>query len=164
MLQKISRGLNKILGILASLFTLAFCVSVVIQIVARTFLPKVPSWTEEVARYCFIYAVACAAGLAVQGNAYVAVDLLTSKIPPRFKRAYQVALSAFLCCFALFFETRCAWRFATLKARLVSTALELPMQYIYAALLLLFGMLAITFFLEMLALLTGGKVKETVLQ
>jgi len=164
MVAKISKVLHRILAVFACFFTLAFCCSVIIQIVGRTFLPKAASWTEEAARYCFIYAVAFAGGLAVQGNNYVQVDILTNLIPAAFKRVWAILINVLLCGFAIFFEVRCAFKFANLKARLVSTALELPMQYVYFALLILFGMLALTYFLETLALATGGKVKETVLQ
>ncbi|MDR1786543.1 MAG: TRAP transporter small permease [Spirochaetaceae bacterium] len=164
MIKKISQVLHVILAVFACFFTVAFCGSVIIQIIGRTFLPRAASWTEEVARYCFIYAVAFAGGLAVQGNTYVQVDILTNLIPPSFKRIWAVFLNVLLCGFAVFFEVRCAFKFANLKARLVSTALEIPMQYIYFALLILFAMLAITYFLEILSLITGGKVKETVLQ
>jgi TRAP-type C4-dicarboxylate transport system permease small subunit len=165
MLRTLAKNLNKFLAFFACLFVVAFCVTVIIQIVCRSlpFLP-IPSWTEELARYCFIYAVAFGAGLAVQANSYVAVDILTNMIPKRLKRLYMVLLNALLCAFAVFFETRCVFRFAFLKARMVSTAMEIPMQWVFFALVILFGMLSVTYFIEVLLLVTGGEVKEGVLQ
>ena len=166
MLVKIGNVLDKVLSAFAFLFTIAFCVSVIIQIICRA-VPAfpIPAWTEELARYCFIYAVASAAGLAVRGNAYVSVDIITNQVPKRFKKAYAIVLNLFLCAFAIFFETQSAIRFAGLKRRMVSTAMEMPMQWVYFALVILFAMLFITYLLEALILITGqGKVKEAVLQ
>jgi TRAP-type C4-dicarboxylate transport system permease small subunit len=165
MLQTIGKCLDRALSFCACLFVAAFCAVVIIQILCRSlpFLP-ITSWTEELARYCFIYAVALGAGLAVRTNSYVAVDILTNLIPQRLRRLYMVCLNALLCAFAVFFETQCVFRFAFLKARMVSTAMEIPMQIVYFALVILFGMLALTYFLETLGLLCGGDVKQGVPQ
>jgi TRAP-type C4-dicarboxylate transport system permease small subunit len=165
MVGTIAKTLDKLLTIFACIFVFAFCITVIIQIICRSlpFLP-IPSWTEELARYCFIYAVACGAGLAVRTNSYVAVDILTNLLPQRFKRAYTVGLNLLLCLFAVFFETRCAIRFASLRARMVSTAMEIPMQWVYFALVILFGMLSIMYLFEVILLFQGQKVKEGVPQ
>ena len=165
MVQAVAKALAKALTVFACFFVAAFCVTVIIQIICRSlpFLP-IPSWTEELARYCFIYAVACAAGLAVRTNSFVAVDILTNLIPRKCKRAYTIALNLLLCAFAVFFETRCAMRFAFLRARMVSTAMEIPMQWVYFALVILFGMLSIMYLLEAILLFRGSEVKEGVPQ
>jgi TRAP-type C4-dicarboxylate transport system permease small subunit len=136
-----------------------------IQVLCRffTFLP-VFAWTEEVARYAFIYALAFGVGVAVRANAYVSVDIFTNMIPKRFKRLYAICLNSLLCVFAVFFEVKSAVNFAFLKARFVSTALEIPMQSIFFAMVILFGMLSLMYFLEVLGLLTGADVKEGVQQ
>jgi TRAP-type C4-dicarboxylate transport system permease small subunit len=164
MARTLGKAINRVLSVFACFFTVVFCLSVVIQIFSRTFLPKIPSWTEEVARYCFIYAVAFAAGLAVQTNSYVAVDIITNGIPPRFKRGYTIALNTVLCAFSVFFTFRSLPKYVFLRFRIVSTALEIPMQYIRFSLVILFGMLAITYLLEVIRLLSGEELKGGVAQ
>ena len=44
-----------ILSALAVVGMIGYIGAVVIQVFSRTFLPFVPSWTEEAARYLFIY-------------------------------------------------------------------------------------------------------------
>jgi TRAP-type C4-dicarboxylate transport system permease small subunit len=165
MIQSIEKILDKILSFLAFICILVFCTTVMLQVICRsfTFLP-ILSWTEELARYCFIYAVAFAGGIAVRTNAYVAVDIFTNLIPKRFKRAYAIGLNSLLCAFAVFFEIKSAFKFAFMKGRFVSTALEIPMQYVFFSMVVLFGMLAVMYFLEVLGLLTGANVKEGVVQ
>lgn len=154
------KSLDRVLAFLSFAFTVAFIVTVCIQIVCRTFpFFKIPSWTEEVSRYAFIYSVAFAAGLAVRANAYVAVDILTARIPGQFQRLFQIAMDVVLMAFCAFVEFKCIFKFAFLKVRMVSTALEIPMQYIYFSMVLLFGLLALCYLFEVCIKLTE-KPKE----
>ena len=69
---------------MGSIASLAGMVSVVmLQVVARLFFPKVPTWTEEVSRLMLLYTVGFSAGLAVKERAYVNVDILTSRFPAK---------------------------------------------------------------------------------
>ena len=56
---------REILSVIGSCFFLTFCACVMIQIISRNFLPSAPSWTEELARYTFIYMVAFGSGVAI---------------------------------------------------------------------------------------------------
>lgn len=159
-MQKIIRYIDRILAMLALLATIGYIGSVVVQIFSRTFLPRTPSWTEETARYFFVYAVAFAAGLAVRANAYVAVDIVVSWIPARLKKYYQIFVNLFLMLFSGYFGIRSVAKFAFFKARLVSTALEIPMQHIYFSLAILFGMLTVSYLLETVLLIAYGKKTE----
>lgn len=50
-------------------------ITVMIQVVARYALPWSPHWTEEMARFCFIYMVSLGAGLAVKDRSYINVSI-----------------------------------------------------------------------------------------
>ncbi|MBR0205040.1 MAG: TRAP transporter small permease subunit, partial [Synergistaceae bacterium] len=67
-----------ILSASAVIGMIGYIVAVVIQVFARTFLPVVPSWTEEAARYLFIYSVALGAGIVVLKDEYARVDIFTA--------------------------------------------------------------------------------------
>jgi TRAP-type transport system small permease protein len=49
--------------------------TVIIQVVARYALPWSPHWTEEMARFYFIYMVSLGAGLAIKDRAYINVSV-----------------------------------------------------------------------------------------
>ena len=159
-MSKIVSYIEKILQFFSVLFTMLFCAVVIIQIFSRTLLPKTPSWTEELARYFFIYAVAFAAGLAAKNNSYVSVDILTAKIPEKFQKLFQISVNFALLVFCGFFLFGSVPKFAFLKARLVSTALEWPMQYIYFSMVLLFGMLTLTYVYEIIRLIISKNSLE----
>ncbi|WP_304517223.1 TRAP transporter small permease [Cecembia rubra] len=57
--------------------------TVCLQVFARYALPWSPPWTEELARFCFIYMVSLGAGLAVKDRSYVNVDILLESMGPK---------------------------------------------------------------------------------
>ena len=63
-LDKFIKVYMEILYALSSVFYAGFCFCVLVQVISRNFLPNAPSWTEELARYSFIYMVAFGVGLA----------------------------------------------------------------------------------------------------
>lgn len=156
-MRRIVRCIDSLLALLALLATICYIGSVTVQIFSRTFLPKTPSWTEEAGRYFFVYAIAFAAGLAVRSNAYVSVDIFLSMLSRKAKRYYYLAMNTFMALFSAFFLIKSVLLFAFLKARLVSTALEIPMQYIYFSMVILFSMLCLSSILEVIMQLKYGK-------
>lgn len=163
-MHAMARWLDRILITSACLFTVGYIVAVLIQIFSRTFLPFTPAWTEEVARYFFIYAVAAAAGPAARANSYVAVDIILNTIPKRYKKIVQIGINLVLVAFSSFFLFKCVPRFAFMKARFVSTAMEIPMQWVYFALVILFASLIVNYLLDIILMLTGDQPTEAPLQ
>jgi TRAP-type C4-dicarboxylate transport system permease small subunit len=103
-----------------------------VQVFSRFFLPQAPHWTEEAARIMFIYTGSFAAGLAVKRNAYVAVDTLFNHLPPNWR--LRMACGTHLTTAAFMFLT--AWlsvKFAQFGAIQLSSAMRIPMSYIFAA-------------------------------
>lgn len=66
--------LDKVLGFLINLSFILMIAVVLLQVIARYLLPWAPNWTEELARFCFIYLVSMGAALAVKDNGYVSVN------------------------------------------------------------------------------------------
>lgn len=57
--------------------------TVCLQVFARYALPWSPPWTEELARFAFIYMVSLGAGLAIKDRSYVNVDILLQSLGER---------------------------------------------------------------------------------
>ena len=55
-LVSLSAGLNRICWVLAGFFIVAMLASVGLQVIARYVFFSPPSWTEELARYCMVWA------------------------------------------------------------------------------------------------------------
>ena len=67
--------IDKILEWAVTVSFMLMIITVVIQVVARYALPWSPHWTEEMARFCFIYMVSLGAGLAIKERAYINVSI-----------------------------------------------------------------------------------------
>ena len=122
------------LGTLAA--TAGFAACVLLQIVARLALPAAPSWTEEAARLCFVWAVGCAGGLALRDRAYVAFDVVYRRLPARWRRPSSAAIDAATALlFGLF--TVAAARFTWMGLAERAPTLRFPMAVAFAGVLVL---------------------------
>ena len=141
---------NKFMSYLGLICLGGFIISVLIQVISRTFLPKTPSWTEELARYLFIYMVAFGASVAVHKTEFVAVDLVIDFLPKIIRKLIELVINIVLLLFVTFVLLKSVLGFAILEYRMVSTAMQVPMQYIYFSMIILFGLLILSFVMEIL--------------
>ena len=155
--DKLVKVYTEILCAFGCFFYLSFCVCVMIQIISRNLLPSAPSWTEEAARYTFIYMVAFGCGVAVLKDEFVFVEFLRdwmeakgwhklNKLVRFIVTLAMLALSAFL----LF---RSVPELAFIKFRMVSTAMQIPMQVVYFSQILLFGFLCISLIFRLIQMI-----------
>lgn len=88
--------IGKILSLGTLISTMGLLVSIVIQIYGRFFMSSAPSWTEEAARFFFIYTMSFGAGLALRDQEFVRLDLIFRKISPQAKRQlnFWIAITA----------------------------------------------------------------------
>ena len=152
---------TEILCAFGCVFYLAFCVCVMIQIISRNLLPSAPSWTEEAARYTFIYMVSFGCGVAVLRDEFVFVeflkDSLESKGLHKVNKVIRLLVTVamlILSGYLLFFSVP---GLAFIKFRMVSTAMQLPMQMIYFSQILLFGFLCISLIMRIIQMLVDFK-------
>ena len=141
---------NKFMSYLGLVCLGGFIISVLIQVISRTFLPKTPSWTEELARYLFIYMVAFGSSVAVHKKEFVAVDLIIDFLPKIIRKLIELVINIVLLLFVTFVLLKSVLSFAILEYRMVSTAMQVPMQYIYFSMIILFGLLILSIVMEIL--------------
>ena len=126
---------TEILCAFGCVFYLAFCVCVMVQIVSRNLLPSAPSWTEEAARYTFIYMVAFGCGVAVLKDEFVFVeflkDALEAKGLHKLNKAIRILVTIAMLVLSVFLLTKSVPGLAFIKFRMVSTAMQIPMQLVY---------------------------------
>ena len=141
---------NTFMSYVGLLCLAGFIISVLVQVISRTFLPKTPSWTEELARYLFIYMVAFGSSVAVHKKEFVAVDLIIDFLPKIIRKLIELVINIVLLLFVTFVLLKSVLSFAILEYRMVSTAMQVPMQYIYFSMIILFGLLILSFVMEIL--------------
>ncbi len=145
-------------------FYLAFCVCVMIQIISRNLLPSAPSWTEEAARYTFVYMVAFGCGVAVLRDEFVFVeflkDFLESKGLHMVNKVIRLLCTIAMLVLSLFLLFKSVPGLAFIKFRMVSTAMQLPMQVVYFSQILLFSFLCISLIFRIIQMIASFKDKE----
>ena len=149
-----------LLSFLAVIGMIGYIAAVVVQVFSRTFLPVVPSWTEEAARYLFIYSVAVGAGVVSLKDEYARVDMFTSKFSAGFKKIYEIIVCLILIVFDVYLAYYSMPRFVFLKFRMVSTAMQIPMQWINFSVLLFVVLQAVSYVIKIILLLFGTDPKE----
>jgi len=109
MLEKRKRTIGSLVNgiaenILFALFTV-MVVIVFINVVARYVFNSSIIESEEIARYCFVWASLVGAVLALGGNEHIGVDFVVKMLPKRARKV--VLIVANLCVLAL--TAICAW-------------------------------------------------------
>lgn len=148
------------LGASCALGMIGYICAVVVQVFSRTFLPVVPSWTEEAARYLFIYSVAVGAGVVVLKDEYARVDIFTSKLTGNKRKFYEISCCIFLMAFDVYLAVYSVPKFVFMRFRMVSTAMQIPMQYINFSVLLFAILQAVSFAIRIAFMLFGIDTKE----
>lgn len=149
-MKKLVKIYNMIMGYLGVVCLAGFIISVLVQVFSRTFLPKTPPWTEEMARYLFIYMVAFGCSVAVHKKEFVGVDFLVGLLPLKTAKMLETGIHVCLLGMVVFVLTKSVLGFALIKYRMVSTAMQLPMQYVYFSMILLYGLLVVSYVIEII--------------
>ena len=162
-LDKFINVFDHILCFFGVIFYLTFVACVLIQVISRNFLPNAPSWTEEAARYSFIYMVSFGCAVAVHRNEFVSVEFLHDALEHKYagmNKVIALVIKIVLLVFNVYILTQSVFSFAFIKFPMYSTAMTLPMQYVYFALVLLFGLMIIAYICEILRMILNLNEKE----
>ena len=148
----------EILYALSSVFYAGFCLCVLVQVISRNFLPNAPSWTEELARYSFIYMVAFGVGLAALKHEFVNVEFLGDFLKARNQKALDVLNLVIEAIILVMAEPKYCFPSFSMN----STATNIPMKYIYFSQFLTFIILPVSYALDILRTLIGWSEKPAV--
>ena len=156
-MKKIFRIYNEILNYIAVIGLIGFLGCVTLQVFARAFLPTSPNWTEELARFLFIFMVAFAGQTAVTKDEYVGVELLTERFSPFMQKVIKLIVLTMITAFSviIFFLSVAGPKglLAMTPANMRSTALMLPMKGVYVSLVILFGLYMLSYVMKVLSII-----------
>lgn len=119
---------KKILVMLLIVFTLI----VMLQVVARYVFHSPLTWSEQVARYLFIWMIMLGTPLAMRMNVHIAFDMILKWLPRHIQRGVEIFNLFLIAVFA------CYWFLKSLDLVLrsvetIAAGIEIPMNYIYSA-------------------------------
>ena len=132
-IRKLLDGYYRLLQVLITALMLLLVVPVSMQIFSR-YTGLIPRyiWTEEVARFCFMWIVMIGAMIAVRDGSHFDVDVLPKFRSPRVEAAMRILVHVAMLAVALIFVTY-GYDFAKFGARQTSELAGLPLLTIYIA-------------------------------
>ena len=124
----------RFLQILITLLMFVLIIPVSMQIFARYTGGLIPRyiWTEEIARFCFIWIVMIGAMIAVRDGTHFDVDVLPHGVSARLEGAFRLFVHFAMLLASVIFLIY-GWSFAQFGALQYSEIAGLPMLTIYAA-------------------------------
>ena len=102
-MDKLASCIETIGGIAILIMTLI----VLLQIVMRYFFNSPLTWSEEIARYIFIYITFLGAGILVYERGHLFVEVLFNKIQGKSKNVLQFVLDLIVLIFSLYLLRLC---------------------------------------------------------
>ena len=130
-----SKTINKIIWFLERLvLTMLGCsvVIVAVQVFARYVLRSPLAWTEQVARYLFIWMVMLGIPILFHRKIIISFDMLVNKLPSLGRTIVSFLSKAVICGFAAYYFWN-SLNFCILTAGNLSYGIEIPLTYIYGA-------------------------------
>ncbi len=131
-LQRISDCTDRVFIWIGVVFLIVLTVSTFVQVIGRYVFNNSPSWTDELARYSFIWANMLGMAIALKHNKHAAIDLLASKLKGTAHRAQKLVVDGFIT-FAsiLLFAEGSKMTAAIYKTGQLSAAMRIPVWIIY---------------------------------
>jgi TRAP-type C4-dicarboxylate transport system permease small subunit len=116
------------------IFLAAMSIIIFVQVIARYIFNNSLSWSEEIARYLFIWLTYPAISYGVKVNAHIRVDALLMVLPQPLKKVWRILSNLLF----LVFSCLVVWFGVQVSGKIMATGQEtpavgLPMWFVYAA-------------------------------
>ena len=133
MIQRIRKTLVAIETVLLGVFLSVMVLSVFLQVITRLLHVSI-SWSEELARFSMVWAALIGAALALERGSMHRIDLLAKRLPARMQRALGVLVDLVVAALIVTLIWKgAAWALRPYVRVQVSSALEISMSWVYAA-------------------------------
>ena len=128
----LSDKLDRLTVVLAAALTAAMAAALLLQVLFRFVLRSPLSWSEEFARYCFVWLASLGAAAGLRRGLHPGLDLMAAG---RLARVREAATWVGAVCSGLLLAVLAVygWRLAAFNMRQLSPAMGLPMGVPYAA-------------------------------
>lgn len=149
MKRKLLSHLDRALSVALVISALAMVLIVLLQIIARFALSWSPHWTEEMARFCFLYMVSLGAGLALKDDAYVSVAIFLRRLPDK-ARLYMECVILLSICVLMISMFVSGFPLLEIVKLQTSAALQINMVFIYFSMILMSFLVTVYAFFQLI--------------
>lgn len=124
-------GIEKLEKVFLAITVAIMIIVIVYQVVLRYVFAASNAWSEELARYLFIYDVMIAAAIATRKNSHLQIDAFINMLKPKTKAIYTIVATAIGIVF-LVFLLGYSMILCQAAADNISAGLKIPMSIPYA--------------------------------
>ncbi|HLS66852.1 MAG TPA: TRAP transporter small permease [Pseudogracilibacillus sp.] len=142
-MKKVTKGILIILYTLSVVLMATMLISVSLQVISRYIFGNPFTWTEELARYSFVWVTFIGMTIGVKKGSHIALDVLQRVLKGRSKFILQLINYGLLILFSIALMIS-GWHLYELGLRQTSPSLTLPMNLVYS-IIPLSGLLMIYF-------------------
>jgi len=132
-MTRILDAIHRVLKLLLAGLIAGLLIPVTMQILSR-FTGIIPRyiWTEEIARFCFVWMIMIGAMCAVRDGTHFDLDVLPESLNPKVEAAKRIFVNLMILFIGLVFVWY-GWTFIEFGWFQTSEISELPMNWIFAA-------------------------------
>lgn len=115
--------------------SLVFSVALIfLQVVMRYVFGNSLSWSEELARYLFVWQIWIGVSYAARNRTHLRITVVKDALSPKVQRALELAVTVVWIGFGLFVAFKgCQLVLRVAKFNQLSSALQIPMMYVHMA-------------------------------
>jgi len=152
-------GVWRLILVLGMVLLALLVATTLLQVLSRYVLSKPFDWTEEAARYIFVWVAMLGAGMAAKDRAHFFVDLILERMPPQLKKYVTVLIGTVASAFLL------AISWAALELALSngvqdSPVLTIPMSIPYFAIPVGLGLMALFSVSDTVLTIRGSRLRD----
>lgn len=125
---------------------LIFAMSIIIfvQVIARYVFQNSLTWSEEMARYMFVWLVYFSVSYTARREKHIRIDAAINLYPKKMRPYIELVSEIIVLCFAIFIAITGYTVFGKIAwSGQMSPAMRIPMQFVYAAPMIGLGLTAI---------------------
>jgi TRAP-type C4-dicarboxylate transport system permease small subunit len=149
-LSGIQRGIDGVVRWIVIGFMLVMTLAVSLQIVFRYVFNAPLGWSEEVARFSFVWVSFFGASALMRVREHIGVNVFVDRFPPRL-RAVSLFLADLVALVCIYFFVVGGISLTTNEWRQLAPATEIPMGWVYLAIPISASLMAIWALLQTIA-------------
>ena len=124
--------IQRILSILAAIFLIGFTLVTLYQVIARYVFGSPPTWTDQTARYLFIWMIMLYMPVIMRKQKNLSFDLISKHLPPKVADFLWLICEILIGCFAAFYCYNSVVLTIKFKAKIL-VGINIPAPLVYSA-------------------------------
>ena len=157
--QVVLLGLWRLILVLGVVLLAVLVATTLLQVLSRYVLRHPFDWTEEAARYIFVWVAMLGAGMAAKDRAHFFVDLLLERMPPTLRKYVTVFIGVVSSAFLLVISWA-AVELAVSNGVQDSPVLTIPMSIPYFAIPVGLGLMALFAVSDTVQTIRGSRLRD----